>query len=71
MGNKTNKQIARTENEFWNQYYKRTRDYSVGYAATISIDQSVNKENHKRTRRILQQYRCPNGFYLPDPKHLI
>jgi hypothetical protein len=55
-----------TESEFWSEYYKRTGDYSVGYAATICSTPAVAKALERLTNITLEKHQLPNGkYWLP------
>ena len=58
MGQNTSKGLS--EDQFWNEYYKITHDYSVG-PATTWID---GNKNHKK-QRILDYYRN-NKYHKPS-----
>lgn len=55
------------EAAFWGEWYKRTRDWSVGPAVTIYNDPQMNAHNQQRTKAVLAdalqrasgQYRLP------------
>jgi hypothetical protein len=52
-----------SEFKFWDEYYKQTTDYSVGYATTW-ID--GNEYHRRETSRILQKWTIrPGKFYFP------
>lgn len=36
-------------NDFWNSYYKRTNDYSVGPAITLTTDEKINSKNIQKS----------------------
>ena len=56
-----------TLNEFWVRWYQRTGDYSVGPAATLSIDSRINLINHKNSQKILEKYKLSSKTYqLPN-----
>ncbi len=35
--------------DFWNSYYKRTNDYSVGPAITLTTDETINSKNIQKS----------------------
>ena len=45
------------EQKWWNEYYQRTQDFSVGPAATILTDATTNKETYRKTIAVYRQQR--------------
>jgi len=35
--------------DFWNSYYKKTNDYSVGPAITLTTDEKINSKNIQKS----------------------
>jgi hypothetical protein len=76
MGNQFSNDFATSEDEFWREYFARTRDKDVGPMATIYTDSNINKENKKRSKEILKRhtiigkdqtkiYRLPHHLFKP------
>lgn len=45
------------EKDFWTRWYERTRDYSVGPAATTYLDKHIMDRIQNMTRHVLAKYR--------------
>lgn len=48
--------IFTKEDDFWNEYYSQTGDWSVGPAVTISTIKMINDNTTKNTKRILEKH---------------
>ncbi len=49
--------LFKNESDFWEKYYIKTGNYSVGPAATITLNNNINKINKENSNKILKKFK--------------